>query len=84
MLFSRGLIASDPVDGAEEIPLADRHAPMAQNIVGRRHEKEEVWQRKLLQIIGAVQLQLSGAGRPRDRLFPGLIDLCCRQGLYEA
>ena len=32
----------EPVDRAEEVPLADRYAAMTKDVVGRRHEEEEI------------------------------------------
>jgi hypothetical protein len=42
-----------PVDRAEEIPLADRHTAMTQDVVRRCDEEEEIRQGELLQIVAA-------------------------------
>src|SRR5438552_10678080 len=32
----------EPVDGAEEVPLSERHAAMTQDVVRRRYKEEEI------------------------------------------
>ena len=75
--------ALEPVDRAEEVPLADRYAAMPEDVVGCRHEEEEIRQRELLQVIVALQLSLVTAGAPGDDLVLCAVDLRASQGLHE-
>jgi hypothetical protein len=46
--------ALEPVDRPQEVPLAQRHAAMTQNVVRRRYKEEEIRKGELLQIIVAL------------------------------
>src|SRR5215813_2086462 len=76
--------ALEPVDRPEEVPLAERHAAMTQNVVRRRYKEKEIWKGELLQIIVALQFPVVAAGGPGDDLAFCAIDLCASQRLHEA
>src|SRR5215472_14083069 len=76
--------ALEPVDRPEEVPLAERHATMTQNVVRRRYKEEEIRKGELLQIIVALQFPVIAGGGPGDDLAFCAIDLCASQGLHEA
>src|ERR1051326_352095 len=75
--------ALEPVDRAEEVPLAERHAAMAQNVVRRRDEEEKIRQGELLQVVVTFHLAVVAAALPGDDFVFSSVDLFARQRLHK-
>src|SRR5437660_7387198 len=70
-------------DGTEEVDLADFDTAVTENVVGGCDVKIKVWQREMVEIVGALHVPRFRAERHNDLAVGGLVDLLGVERLHK-